>query len=169
MDAQAIGRRLRDLREAKGVSLSALSRMAGVGKATMSGLETGTRNPTMETLWKVAAALEVPLTALLSSPAVLPDVAVEGRLLESFADAGVTYELYRLVIAAGTSQVSPAHGPGVTEHLTIFTGVAEVGPEASPSMGGPGDHLVFSASTPHLYAARGAEDVQASLLIRYPN
>ncbi|GAB1820497.1 helix-turn-helix domain-containing protein [Herbidospora sp. RD11066] len=167
MDAQGIARRLRDLREAKGVSLSALARSAGVGKATMSGLETGTRNPTMETLWKVAAALEVPLTALLSSPAVLPDVAVEGRLLESFTEAGATYELYRLVIKAGGSQVSPAHGAEVTEHLTIFTGSAEVGPVGSPLRGGPGDHLVFTASTPHLYSA-GAEDVQASLLIRYP-
>ncbi|NAS24341.1 helix-turn-helix domain-containing protein [Herbidospora sp. NEAU-GS84] len=168
MDAQEIGRRLRDLREAKGMSLSALARAAGVGKATMSGLETGTRNPTMETLWKVTAALEVPLTALLSSPAVLPDVAVEGRLLESFTDATVTYELYHLVIKAGGAQISPAHGPGVTEHLTIFSGVAEVGPEASPLTGGPGDHLVWTSDTPHLYAARGPEDVQASLLIRYP-
>jgi transcriptional regulator with XRE-family HTH domain len=43
----SVGRRLRALREARGTSLSALARAAGVGKATLSGLENGTRNPTL--------------------------------------------------------------------------------------------------------------------------
>lgn len=52
-----IGRRIRRLREERGISLSALARAAGVGKATLSGLENGTRNPTLETLWAITAEL----------------------------------------------------------------------------------------------------------------
>src|SRR4051812_41709202 len=57
----AVGQRLRRLREERGLSLSALARAAGLGKATLSGLEHGTRNPTLETLYAVAGALGVPL------------------------------------------------------------------------------------------------------------
>ena len=64
----AVGRRVRALREDRGLSLSALARLAGVGKATLSGLENGTRNPTLETLYAITAQLGVPLAAVLSCP-----------------------------------------------------------------------------------------------------
>ena len=55
-DLDPAGRpRLRALREERGISLSTLARLAGVGKATLSGLENGTRNPTLETLYAVTA------------------------------------------------------------------------------------------------------------------
>ncbi|MFR9803164.1 helix-turn-helix domain-containing protein [Pseudonocardia sp. RS010] len=38
------------------MSLSELARRASVGKATLSGLEAGTRNPTLDTLHAVAPA-----------------------------------------------------------------------------------------------------------------
>jgi transcriptional regulator with XRE-family HTH domain len=60
-----VGARARTLREARGWSLSALASRAGIGKATLSEIEAGRRNPTLETLYAVAAQLEVPLTALL--------------------------------------------------------------------------------------------------------
>ena len=59
---------MRVLREARGISLSALARSAGVGKATLSGLENGTRNPTLETMYAIAAALSVPMSALTLDP-----------------------------------------------------------------------------------------------------
>src|SRR5687768_18523538 len=97
-----VGRRLRDLREARGVTLSALARAAGIGKATLSGLENGTRNPTLETLYAVATALDVPLATLLLAPdaaigdaAVVRGAAVVGTLLEVFTEAGATFELDR--------------------------------------------------------------------------
>ncbi|WP_344749798.1 helix-turn-helix transcriptional regulator [Streptosporangium vulgare] len=51
---------MRGLREERGISLSALARAAGVGKATLSGLENGTRNPTLDTLWAITTELGVP-------------------------------------------------------------------------------------------------------------
>src|SRR5699024_7406670 len=51
-----------------GLSLSEVARRAGIGKSTMSGLETGTGNPSLETLWALAAALDIPLARLLDPP-----------------------------------------------------------------------------------------------------
>ncbi|MER5650069.1 helix-turn-helix domain-containing protein [Streptosporangium sp. NPDC002524] len=177
-----IGRRIRGLREERGISLSALARAAGVGKATLSGLENGTRNPTLETLWAITAELGVPLAMAVGTPPpvdaggggrtggipVVPGTAVEGTLLQVFEDEGVTYELYRLVIRAGTTQVSPAHHEGVTEHVTVFAGTLGAGPAGAPLRAGPGEHISWRSDVPHSYAALGDLDVHASLLIRYP-
>jgi transcriptional regulator with XRE-family HTH domain len=171
-DAAAVGRRLRELREARGITLSALARRAGIGKATLSRLEAGVQNPTLETLYAVTGQLGVPLAAVLAPPAAngasIRGAAVEATLQEVFTDPTATYELYRLVIRAGASQSSPAHPAGVTEHLTVFAGELRAGPVEAPGQAGPGGYLRWAADVPHTYAAVGLEDVWASLLIRSP-
>jgi XRE family transcriptional regulator, regulator of sulfur utilization len=167
--AADVGRRVRDLRERRGMSLSELARRAAVGKATLSGLEAGTRNPTLDTLHSVAAALDLPLTSLLSPrPATLRGAAVRTRVLRVFDDGPVTYELCHMRVPAGLAQRSPAHHAGVTEHVTVFAGTLEAGPVDAPLRAGPGEHIEWTADVPHTYAALGPDDVQASLLIRYP-
>ncbi|WP_189193384.1 helix-turn-helix domain-containing protein [Micromonospora fulviviridis] len=169
--AEAVGRRIRALREERGMSLSTLARLAGVGKATLSGLENGTRNPTLETLYAITAQLGVPLTAVLSGPAETPTVrgtAVGATLLEVFSDTDATYELYRMRVSPGPAQLSPAHQAGVTEHVTVFSGVLRAGPVDAPLTAGPGEYLRWVSDVPHSYAAVGDEVVRASLLLRYP-
>lgn len=167
--AADVGRRVRELRERRSMSLSELARRAAVGKATLSGLEAGTRNPTLDTLQAVAAALDLPLTALLSPPpATLSGAAVQIHLLRVFDDGPVTYELYRMRVPAGLAQRSSAHQAGVTEHVTVFSGVLETGPVDDPLRAGPGEYVEWAADVPHTYAAPGPDDVLASLLIRYP-
>ena len=171
----AVGRRLRDLRTARGLTLSELARAAGVGKATLSGLENGTRNPRLETLYAIAAVLQVPMSALtldrgapVSAASAVRGEAVVSTLLEVFEEPAATYELFLLRIVVGVEQVSPAHPTGVTEHLTVYRGQARVGPVGQPLVAGPGEHVSWSADVPHVYAAEGADDVEASLLIRTP-
>lgn len=166
-ESSGVGARVTALRTERGLSLSELARRARIGKATLSGLEAGTRNPTLETLQAVTAALGLPLTALIG-PGPMRGAAVEIELLRVFDDGPVTYELYRMVLPAGTAQTSPAHHAGVTEHVTVFTGVLDAGPLDSPHRAGPGEHVEWAADTPHGYAASDGADVHASLLIRYP-
>ncbi|QDY05978.1 helix-turn-helix transcriptional regulator [Micromonospora sp. HM134] len=170
-DAGAVGHRLRALRVERGVSLSTLARTAGVGKATLSALENGTRNPTLETLYAITAQLGVPLAAVLAGPAATPTVrgaTVVATLLESFTDTDASYELYRLLVRPGGEQVSPAHQPGVTEHVTVFAGMLRAGPVDAPLTAAAGGHLRWTSDVPHGYAALGDEEVAASLLLRYP-
>jgi XRE family transcriptional regulator, regulator of sulfur utilization len=171
----AVGRRLRTIREARGVSLSALARTAGVGKATLSGLENGTRNPTLETMYAIAAALSAPISALTLDPGApasaaspVRGAAVTATLLEVFEEPAATFELLRMRVVAGIEQTSPAHQPGVTEHVTVFQGVLRAGPAEAPLVARPGDHIAWTADVPHSYIAVGDEDVLATLLIRTP-
>jgi XRE family transcriptional regulator, regulator of sulfur utilization len=163
-----VGARVRALRAERGISLSELARRAGVGKATLSGLEAGSRNPTLDTLYAVTTALGLPLTALLGGTGPVRAAVARMELLRVFDDPGATFELYRMHLPAGAEQRSAAHYAGVTEHVTVFAGVLESGPDAAPHSTGPGEYTEWPADVPHGYRAAGAEDVEASLLIRYP-
>ncbi|MFI6811843.1 helix-turn-helix domain-containing protein [Nonomuraea sp. NPDC050328] len=166
-DPAQLGRHVRRLREARGLSLSELARRAGLGKATLSGIENGTRNPTLETLWAITAQFGVPLTALLEGQGEVYGTAVEAKLLQVFDDGEVSYELYRIRVPPGVTQSSPAHHAGVTEHITVFRGTLRAGPPGRPMTAGPGEYLTWTADEPHTYAALGEEVVEASLLMRY--
>ena len=53
----AAGARVRALRTSAGLSLSALAAEAGIGKGSLSELESGRRNPTLDTLYALARPL----------------------------------------------------------------------------------------------------------------
>ncbi|MFF8393064.1 helix-turn-helix domain-containing protein [Streptomyces sp. NPDC016172] len=172
--AAEVGRRVRTLRQRNGISLSELANRASVGKATLSGVETGTRNPTIETLYAISGQLNVPLAVLLADPdptghpEEIHGTAVSATLLETFTDHGVTSELYRVRIRPGIVQISPPHQRGVTEHLTVFAGSARVGIAAQPILVTVGGHASWPADVAHVYAADNDVEVHASLTIRHP-
>src|SRR5580693_10383187 len=59
---------LRRERARTGLSLTELAKRAGVAKSTLSQLENGTGNPSLETLWAVGTALGIPLSRLIDPP-----------------------------------------------------------------------------------------------------
>src|SRR3954452_3245440 len=59
---------LRRERERAGISLAELARRAGLAKSTLSQLEAGNGNPSVETLWALAVALGVPFSRLVEPP-----------------------------------------------------------------------------------------------------
>jgi len=56
-----VGRNVKRLRTAAGISQAKLAERMGVDRAYVSGLELGQRNPTVITLWHIAKALGVKL------------------------------------------------------------------------------------------------------------
>jgi DNA-binding XRE family transcriptional regulator len=56
-----VGRNVKRLRIAAGLTQAALAERMGVDRAYVSGLELGQRNPTIVTLWHITKALEVTL------------------------------------------------------------------------------------------------------------
>src|SRR5215218_6523302 len=59
---------LRRERERAGLSLSELAKRAGIAKSTLSQLESGVGNPSVETLWALGVALGVPFSRLVDPP-----------------------------------------------------------------------------------------------------
>lgn len=171
----ATGARVRELREARGLSVSQLARLTDLGKGTLSELESGQRNPTLQTLYAVTTALGVSLSAALppgevQQPGATPisGDAIDAVLVDRFVDATSTTELYRTRLRAGRDQDSEPHAAGVTEHWIIYAGTVAMGPVDRLVHLGPGDSTSFTADVPHRYLVDTGDDVAATLLVRYP-
>ncbi len=61
-----LGRRLRELRKKKGLTLERLGETAGLDVKYLGGIERGRENPTVATLEKLAGALSVKVHQILS-------------------------------------------------------------------------------------------------------
>jgi transcriptional regulator with XRE-family HTH domain len=177
----AVGRRLRERRDAAGLSLAELARRSGVARATLTSLEAGDGNPTLETLYALANALGAPLSDLIAGPApvevrvvradegpVLRGDVVEGRLVERFELPSHVCELFALRLHPGVVQESGAHPAGVREHLLVTRGKARVGPASAPVELATGDLAVYDASEPHLFASVGRGVAEVTLLTVSP-
>jgi transcriptional regulator with XRE-family HTH domain len=68
VDEQALGRRIRVLREARGWSQERLAERAAIHAVYLSGLENGKRNPSFKVLVRLATALDVTLAELFAEP-----------------------------------------------------------------------------------------------------
>ena len=71
MDA---GRRIREERTEQALSLEQLARLTGISAPALSLIETGKRDPRLTTLVRIAAALRVPIAALVADKSTdVPD------------------------------------------------------------------------------------------------
>lgn len=165
-----IARTLRREREAAGLSVSELARRAGVSKATVSQLEGGAGNPSVETLWALAVALGVPFAVFVDQEAQAPTLVRASSL--SGAAAGIPSsaapyvasllsasppharrDIYLLHAEPGEARVSEPHQRGTSEHLVLVSGRARVGPVDAPHVLDPGDYLAYAGDAPHVFEA----------------
>lgn len=61
-----VGKRIKQIRQSKGLTQMELARNAGLAQSFVSTLERGHKSPTIRSLEKIAAALDVPPKELLS-------------------------------------------------------------------------------------------------------
>ena len=175
---ESVAANVRALRSARGLSLSELAGASGTGKATLSRIEAGQANPTIETLFALADALGVPLGALTADRAAavqhvraadLPRVggAVQARVLTQAAGSALV-EALEISFPAGELRASQPHPPGVVEHLILTRGRLRAGPSGASVELETGDVLRFAADVPHEYAALDGQPAGALLLMAYP-
>lgn len=162
--AAEVGRRLRALRVERGLSLSELARRAGVGKGTLSELETGRRNPTLDTLFALTSALRLPLSAAL--PAGRPEApdAVGTAVQAWLVDQSPGVDVYRLRVEPGPVQCSDPHAPGVREQVLVVSGRLRLAD--GDAVLEAGQSLDYAGDEPHVWEA--LEPVSALLVMRYP-
>jgi transcriptional regulator with XRE-family HTH domain len=161
---------LRRERARAGLSLTELARRAGIAKSTLSQLESGTGNPSVETLWALAVVLGVPFSRLVDPPR--PGVRViragEGPVLHAERSdyaatmlvsrpPGARWDIYRVQAQPGEPRVSQPHLPGTMEHLVLSTGRVLAGPTDEVVELGPGDYIVYPGDVPHVFRALEAD------------
>lgn len=169
-----VGRRIREARERRGLSLKALAERCGLSLNAISRIERGESSPTVASLHRLASALELPITDFFRPPGsdstVLvragerPRIEGPGLLLESLGSGlpGQRIEPFLM-----TLQVGAASGP---------RGVVHTGEEFAFCLEGSveyhigqtvyrlemGDSVLFRADLPHL--CRNREPVPARVL-----
>lgn len=65
VSAKLVGTVIQRLRKAKGMSQEVLSGLAGLDRTHYSKIERGLRSPTIDTLFKIAQALDIPPNELV--------------------------------------------------------------------------------------------------------
>jgi transcriptional regulator with XRE-family HTH domain len=177
---RAVAANVRALRLDAGLTLADLAAAAGLGKSTLAQLESGRANPSVETLWAIAAALRVPFARIVEEERTtlrvvrardLPPMhstespGWAGRLLSASHGRG-TFDLYALDLEAGAGRHADPHHAGVVEHLVVVVGSLRAGPQSGPVVLEAGDLITFAADVPHIYEA--IETAHCVLLMAYP-
>ncbi len=161
-----IARSLRREREANGLSVSELARRAGVSKATVSQLESGSGNPSVETLWALGVALGVPFAVLVDQQTSAPTLiraadlagvpssaAAYSATLLSASPPGARRDVYLIQAEPGDPRRSDPHHHGTTEHVVLISGQAHIGPVGDTVLLNPGDYLSYPGDVPHVFDA----------------
>ena len=174
-----VGRTLRALRESRQLSMGALARAAGLSKTIVSKIEAGDSNPSLESLWRLASALDVTLSDLIGDPSppsarvtrngegspISSSSGLQGRLLHAEGAPHRT-EVFVFELVPGAQYTSDSHMPGTEELVICLQGTLEVGPAANRESLHDGDALWFPADIPHGYSSR--DGCRALCVMSYP-
>jgi transcriptional regulator with XRE-family HTH domain len=162
----AIATAVRRERERAGLSLSELAKRAGVAKSTLSQLEAATGNPSIETLWALGVALDIPFSRLIEprtapmmvirageGPGVASNQANFMGTLLSASPPGARRDIYLMHTEPGPPRLADAHLPGSVEHVVVAAGRLRAGPVDHLVDLEPGDYATFPGDVAHRYEA----------------
>ncbi len=162
---EVLAANLRRLRIARHQSLSELARFTGMSKATLSSIENGRANPTVETLAGLAGALRVPISELLEEPPLgeIRVVRAAGartserdglpqRAIDELAGPAAV-RIAELSLPAGEARELDAEAEGSRAHVYVLEGKLVAGPVERISELSAGDYATFPADVPHLFEA----------------
>ncbi len=150
-----------------GLSIAELARRAGIGKSTLSQLESGDGNPSVETLWSLSVALGIQFSALVDVPRPAVEVIRLGEgptitageadfyaaTLLSAARHGTRRDVYLIRADRGRPRISQPHARGVVEHVILCAGRAMVGPTEAAVELAPGDYVNYPGDAEHIFDA----------------
>jgi transcriptional regulator with XRE-family HTH domain len=162
----AIAAALRRERARAGLSLTELARRAGIAKSTLSQLESGAGNPSVETLWALGVALEVPFSQLVEPPTPHVRVVRAGEALGipsehaaftgTLLAAGTPHtrrDVYLIELEPGSVRQAEPHIQGSVEHVVVAAGRMRAGPTGAAIELGPRDYATFRGDIAHSYEA----------------
>jgi len=166
MDAASnLAANVKALRETHGRTQSQMAKAAGIPRPTWANLESGTANPTLSSLMKVAAALHVSLEELVGAPRAsarlyrADELRHEKRgtalIRKLLPDALPGLELERMQLPAGAAFAGVPHTAGTREYLTCESGTLELSAAGERWQLEPGDVVVFRGDQRHGYKNPG--------------
>ena len=171
-DLIALGRRVRSLRHAAGLSTGNLANRAGISRAMIVAIESGAKAATVPTLHRVAQGLGTNMTRLLDderSGDVILIRHADQRLARDPSGwerrnlapviAGSAFEFMRTHIPAGVDAGSfPPHAPGSREYVAVERGTLRLAMDGVIHVLGRGDSIAYRADVTHGFANGDDDD-----------
>lgn len=163
-----IGRRLREIRLRKNMTLSEIEALSGVSKSMLSQIERGKVNPTFARVWHLTRSLGVGVGELLGEVSSHIEETRQFEHVKVFRTPTITsadglcttkilnpvrfqlpFEWYEMTLRRGGALRANAHGNGAWEHMTVASGrvVVEIG-EKEVTLE-EGETVRYSAEQPH--------------------
>jgi len=158
-----LARSIKQLRSLRSFTQQQLAQLSGVPRPTVANLESGSANPTLSVLTRIASALQVSIEELISPPrasarhyraAELPSrkhgAGITVRQLLPDAIPGVVVE--RMEFPRSTRMTGSPHKAGTREYLTCESGSVRLTASGEKVTLRPGDVVVFRGDQRHGYA-----------------
>jgi transcriptional regulator with XRE-family HTH domain len=161
----AVGARVKSLREAMDLSLRDLAERSGVSAPMLSQVERGDTSPTLAVAQKIASGLDLTLSQLLRLDEDRHVVIVRagkgrtrrrrGHKLEELTPplpgqrADVSVHTLTPGSATGAPDDPPVHEPGSRETTVVIEGTAELFIDGQRHELSEGDSVTFDADLPH--------------------
>ena len=173
-----LARNVRALRESRGLTQKQLSERSGVPRPTWANIESGSSNPTLQVLVKVASALAVSIEELIGPPRAtgrfyaadqLPARVRGGvRVGKVLPDSLSGIDIERISLPAGAAMGGVPHTAGSREYLFCERGAVELTASGTSWTLTPGDAVVFRGDQRHSYRNRTRDETVAYSVILLP-
>lgn len=169
---------LKRIREERKLSLGQLADMAGVSKVVLSQIEKGDANPTINTIWKITGALNLPYTSLLENYTPAAELVKKSDIAELVEDKyhifnfysknqNRNFEMYQIEMEPGCVHNSIGHSAKSYEYIMMIEGEITLSVNNADYAISGDEALCFEASAPHRYRNNKELTAKAMLLIQY--
>jgi transcriptional regulator with XRE-family HTH domain len=169
----AIGARLKALRQRRDLTLTALAAATGISTSTLSRLEAGLRRPTLEQLLPLARAHGVTLDELVDAPetgdpriTLKPLATGDGRVILPLSRRPGGIQAYKFVLPAGhDDDVPDLRTHEGYDWAFVLSGRLRIVLGEHDLVLGPGEAAEFDTRTPHWFGATSAGPVEFLSLV----
>lgn len=169
--ATRLGRNVRTLREARGMTQVQMAKLADLPRATWANLESGSANPTLAVLDRVASAFQVTIEELVAAPRSearhypKPTLVTKTRgsasVRKLLPDPIPGMEIDRIELPPKGRMMGIPHTPGTREYLTCEAGSIKLVASGEEYRLEAGDVVAFRGDQRHSYANDGVKTAVA--------
>lgn len=176
-----VGLTLRQLRKERELTIEELAQKSEISGITISNIENGRSNPTLNSLWKLAEALDVPLTKLLgyahsekeisslsgSTPYFMSDLESGWVVQPLFQEDNI--EVFRVCLKANSTMKQDSQSKESTEVITSMNGKLTLKVADKLYHLEAFDSINFNSGSQHEYINTTDNDLFLNIVVKYRN
>ncbi|MTI47280.1 helix-turn-helix domain-containing protein [Sporosalibacterium faouarense] len=175
-----IAENLKRLRSERNLSLSQLAELSDISKVMLSKIEKGKTNPTINTIWKITAGLNIPYTSLLEQQQQDAYVIKKSDIVSQKTDDGQyrlycyysntphrNFELFQMELDEGCRYTSVGHSEKSEEYLMVLEGELTLEVNNETFILNADDTITFTASAKHSYFNSGKGILKTAIINFY--